>query len=310
MRTGLAFSKYHGLGNDFVVLDAIADPALLHLDLVTVARIVCDRHTGIGADGLLVLASGSRTGHAIMRVYNSDGSDGGMCGNGVRCIAKRLVEMHGFDATSISIEVSGQDRAVRCRVRDGTLIEATVDMGAPQFDAKSVPVLWHAARCVGAPLREVTPSSATDAGRLGACTVACVSMGNPHLVLFLDSESKSLLMNRDALCAIGKKLENDPAFPERANVQFVSVLSANEIDLRTWERGSGWTLACGTGACAAVACGVDLGLLGRRVLVHLAGGDLTIEWSESSNRIAMTGPAAHAFDGVFTSAHQASPAQR
>lgn len=276
----MKFTKMHGLGNDFVVLDAVADAWIASRDdLPEIARTTCDRRTGVGADGLIVVEKDAIAGHR-MSIYNADGSDGGMCGNGSRCIAKLLVE-RGYakpdDSGAISVALG--DRLLRLKVdmdRANRVASVTVDMGPPVTDVAQLPVLTD--RFDGIP---------------GDHPVTFVGMGNPHLVAF---------MSRDDLIAVdlkrlGPVLEHHRAFPERMNIQFAHVESPSRVRVRTWERGAGATHACGSGACAVVAAGVIGGTLERRVIVDMPGGELDINWDQATGHVFMSGPAAEVFTG-------------
>ncbi|MBM4109319.1 MAG: diaminopimelate epimerase [Phycisphaerae bacterium] len=274
------FSKYHGLGNDLVLLDAIRTPALLDLDWPGLAPSWCDRHAGVGADGLLVVAA-TPDADARVAVINADGSDGGVCGNGLRCVARHLVEHHGADPTRVRLHTPRGPTDVRCSTSGPFL--ATVDMGPPALDADAIPVLAETPRVIDAePVGAIAPGA----------RMTCVSMGNPHVVFFVD--------DADAvdLARVGPMVEHHPRFPRRVNVQVAQVLSSDRARLRTWERGAGLTRACGTGACATLVAGVLTHRLERRATVELPGGPLEVEWDPRSGRVLMTGPAVPVFTGV------------
>jgi diaminopimelate epimerase len=270
----MRFTKMHGLGNDYVYVDCVRQkpPA----DPVAVARAVSDRHFGVGSDGLILIGPSERA-DARMRMFNADGSESEMCGNGIRCVAK-FVHDHGIAAKprlTIDLEVKA-GKAERVRV----------NMGAPILESATIPTTLPGDPPVDAPL--------TVAGHHYAAT--CVSMGNPHAVIYTPYVSSV------ALEAIGPKIEHAPEFPRRVNVHFVQVHSEREVTMRTWERGSGVTLACGTGACAVCVAGVLTGRTARRLLAHLPGGDLELEWSEADNCVYMTGPATEVFSGEWPTA--------
>jgi diaminopimelate epimerase len=274
----MRFTKMHGLGNDYVYVDVfherVADPAGL-------APLVSDRFTGIGADGLILIAP-SRVADCRMEMYNADGSRGRMCGNGIRCVAKYVVE-HGLAAGhELRIETDSGVREAICHLEGGKVSSVRVDMGAPSLAPGDLPCTLPVDRLVDHPLT------------LGDATyrTTCVSLGNPHAVVFVDD-----LATLD-LARVGPLFEHAPIFPERINLHVVRVDSSNELTMATWERGSGITRACGTGACAVCVAGVVSGRSDRRVTVHLPGGDLLIEWS-SEGRVWKTGPAVEVFTGTW-----------
>jgi len=278
----MQFTKMHGIGNDYVYVDgsrqAVADPP-------AVARAVSDRQFGIGSDGLILILP-SDCADVRMRMFNADGSEGKMCGNGIRCVAKYAWD-HGLARKNpIHVETASGIKTIDLQVgADGTAAAATVDMGPPMLKPADIPADFPAedGKIVDAPL--------TAGGRKFAIT--CVSMGNPHAIIYTDDAAAVDLEK------YGPAIELHPKFPERINVHFVQVHSPAEVTMRTWERGSGVTLACGTGASAVVVAGVLTGRGGRRALVHLPGGDLDIEWRESDNHVMMTGPAKEVFEGQW-----------
>lgn len=270
----LDFTKMHGCGNDYVYIDCfkqdVEAPELL-------ARTLSDRHKGVGGDGVILICP-SETADAKMRMFNADGSEGRMCGNGVRCVAEYLFR-HGYaSGTAADVEtLSGVKHIVR---REPGLL--TVDMGAPELAPEKIPVTGFAKPVVNE-LVEVNG---------GAVRMTCVSMGNPHCVQFVED------VDALNLEAIGPALEHHEVFPERANIEFVQIINRHEIRMRVWERGSGETWACGTGACACVVACVLNGKTEREVLVHLRGGDLKIRWETDDASVEMTGPAEFVFDGT------------
>jgi diaminopimelate epimerase len=271
----LRFVKMHGIGNDYVYVDCfaqtVADPAAL-------ARRVSPRRTAIGADGLILICP-SESADCRMEMYNADGSRGEMCGNGIRCVGKYVYE-HGIaPLEGLRVETDAGVKLLLLHPRAGRVDAVTVDMGEPVLDGQRIPVATEG-MVVDMPL-------AVDGHTY---RVTCVSMGNPHCVVFV-AELDGL-----ALAEIGPCFEHHPFFPNRVNTEFVQVLGPAEIRLRVWERGSGETAACGTGACAAVVAAVLNGKNDRRTTVHLAGGDLGIEW-RSDNHVLMTGPAEESFTG-------------
>ncbi len=289
----MRFTKMHGIGNDFLFLDAMAEPAILERkDLSEIALRLCNRHTGVGADGLIIVsepAPGSGV-DALMRTINSDGSEGEMCGNGLRCLAKLVVE-RGYvtpdERGGLTIDIG--DRRVTVAVvlgPSGQVTAATVDMGPPVLEPALVPIdesaLNSARRGPGGEYR-VEHRDATF-----------VSMGNPHMVAFLDEPVGGV-----DLRAEGPMFETHRAFPRRMNYHIVNVLGRGEVRVRTWERGAGMTLGCGSGACAVVVAGAASGRTARHARVHMPGGDLDVRWDEQSGHVLMTGPAAEVFHGEW-----------
>ncbi len=272
------FHKYHALGNDFVLVDALSTPELATLDWTSLARRLCDRHTGIGADGVLVLSS---TPHAsaAMRIVNADGSEGEMCGNGLRCAARHLFELHSTARSPLSIQTPKGVVQIAVESTAGSFLGATVDMGEPRLAPNEIPLSPEFQDPRHVPLA-------------GTGLVAlCVNMGNPHAVIFVDGAEPF------AIDHLGPLIERLPAFPERTNVQVVSVQSRTLARLRTWERGAGRTLACGTGACAALVAGVLADRLDRHATIRVDGGDLSIAWDRDTNHVRMSGPATRVYTG-------------
>lgn len=270
----MAFTKMHGIGNDFIVLD-FRDKALKSQipDFGGLSRRLCDRRFGIGADQILLLET-SAVADFAMKIYNADGSEVEMCGNGIRCLAKYIWDRGLSDKDTLEIEtLAGIIRPQRA----GELVR--VDMGEPVLDGRSIPVALDG-HVTDMPLR-------ADDREL---RITCVSMGNPHAVIVVD--------NVDAfdVYRYGPVIEHSPLFPNRTNVEFIQVLGPGSIRMRVWERGSGETLACGTGASAAGVAASILGLTGKKTTVHLRGGDLQIEWA-GNNHVYMTGPAVDVFEG-------------
>jgi diaminopimelate epimerase len=281
----MRFTKMHGIGNDYVYVDCVrnkppADPAAL-------ARAVSDRHFGVGSDGLILICPSERA-DARMRMFNADGSESEMCGNGLRCVAK-FVHDHGIATKPrLAIETGRGVLTVDLEVKDGKAERVRVNMGEPILEAAKIPTTLPGNPPVNAPLRRNDDPFPWE--------VTCVSMGNPHAVIYSPDVAKV------ALESVGPLLENAPEFPRRTNVHFVKVHSPAEVTMRTWERGSGITLACGTGACAVCVAGVLTGRTGRKLLAHLPGGDLELEWSEADNCVYMTGPATEVFTGEWPTA--------
>lgn len=276
-KTRIDFTKMHGTGNDYIYVN---DQKLVIKDPAAFSRQVSDRHFGIGSDGL-VLIRPSNAADFLMDIYNSDGSQAQMCGNAIRCVAKYVYERGLTPKKTLKIETLSGIKTLVLDVHDGEVVSVTVNMGQPVFEPAKIPVRWNDTRVVEEPI--------AVAGRLYKLT--CLSMGNPHAVTFVDN------VDELDLPRLGPSFENHSLFPERINTEFIQVLDRNNLKMRVWERGSGETLACGTGACAALAAAVVTGRSDRVATVHLKGGDLKIEWDESSNDILMTGPAAFVFDG-------------
>jgi len=274
----ISFSKYQGLGNDFILIDN------RHSDLPIIepeeAIIWCDRHFGIGADGVIFVLPGQNGADYTMRILNSDGSEPEMCGNGIRCMAKFIAELEG----KTDLDVTYQIHTLAGIITPQVLVEGNVqvDMGEPRLLATEIPTSLSTADD-----RVIDRSIEVD----GTWLVTCVSMGNPHCITFVeDADAISLE-------TIGPKFEHHPAFPQRTNTEFVQVIRPDYLRMRVWERGAGITLACGTGACATVVAGVLTGKSNRRCTVELPGGCLQIEWSLEDNRVYMTGSAELVFKG-------------
>lgn len=285
----MRFVKMHGIGNDYVYLDAFNERGLAErADLPELARRISDRHTGVGSDGLILVCRPSDSAprvappHVRMRMFNADGSESEMCGNGIRCVAKFAHDRLGVRAKPMRVETGRGVLEIDYEVEGGKLTLATVDMGEPILDLAKVPVDAAKLSDGNGPEHEV-----------GAWRGVFVSMGNPHCVIFVDD------VGRVELEREGPLLEHHPAFPRRMNVHFVRAASKSEGTMRTWERGSGVTMACGTGACAVLVAGAITGRLDREALLHLPGGDLTIRWDEATNRVFKTGPATDVFEGEW-----------
>jgi diaminopimelate epimerase len=276
----ISFVKYHGLGNDFILVDNRQQPEPMIPP--EQAILWCDRHFGIGADGVIFALPGQAGTDYTMRIFNSDGSEPEMCGNGIRCLARFIADLEGANAKEI----------YRIHTLAGVIIpkleangQVTVDMGLPRLLAAEIPTTLAATD------QQVVNQPLEVAGK--SWQVTCVSMGNPHCITFVDDVAAI------ALEAIGPQFEHHPTFPQRTNTEFIEVVSRDYLKMRVWERGAGITLACGTGACAALAAGVLNGLCDRRATVELPGGCLEIEWSEVDQRLYMTGPAQQVFSGAI-----------
>ena len=275
----MKFTKMHGLGNDYVYVDtfeqSVPDPAAM---AIAVSR----PHFGVGADGLVLIGPSTEADYA-MRMFNADGSEGEMCGNAVRCIGKYVHDRGLTRKTEVRLSTLGGIKTLQLRLKDGSVDQVTVDMGEPAFSPASLPVEWPGERIVNQPL--------TIDGQTHHIT--CVSMGNPHAVIFVD-DPKAIDVH-----GIGRQIENHPLFPRRTNVEFVRVRRRDLLEMRVWERGSGETLACGTGAAASLVAAVLNGLADRSAVVQLTGGDLQVTWDSSDNHVYQTGPASFVFDGVW-----------
>ncbi len=300
----LPFVKMHGIGNDYVYVDGFAHEVR---DAPALARLVSDRHRGIGSDGLIVVAPPEGADADVrMRMFNADGSEGMMCGNGIRCVAKFAVDRGIARANPLRVQTRRGVLAVRWHTdASGAVSGATVDMGQPILEPHLVPVGAPCDRAIAWPWgagrwRDASAAAGMDAAHATAWisesgtgdSVSLVSMGNPHMVAWC--------ANVDAvpLDRIGPVIERMPMFPERINLHAAEVASFGEVRMRTWERGSGITQACGTGACAVCVAGQLEGRLGSQVDVHLPGGRLTIEWPGIGSPVMMTGPAVTTFEGT------------
>lgn len=274
----MKFTKMHGIGNDYVYMDCTREVLENPEEL---ARLVSDRHKGIGADGLILIKP-SELADFEMAMYNADGSYGKMCGNGIRCVAKYVYDYGLTDKKKISVETLGGIKYLDLTVEDGKVKMVKVDMGRPELKPSKVPVAAEGERAVDEPI--------LVNGKEYRMT--CVSMGNPHAVVFVDCDVRELPLEE-----IGPQFESHERFPNRVNTEFVRVIDRHMAEMRVWERGSGETLACGTGACAvAVACVLN-GLTEDEVTVKLLGGDLHIKWDREKDTVYMTGPAEVVFDG-------------
>ena len=276
----MRFSKLHGAGNDYIYVDARGGER----DWPELARQVSDRHFGIGADGLILLKN-SEVADARMQMFNADGFEGMMCGNGIRCFIRFGLDNSALSqaTTSFDIETASGVLNVRPIWESGAMTRASVGMGAPIFRSSDIPV--------NAPgeLNPVLNYPITVNG--SELPLTCVSMGNPHAVMFLDQPVEDY-----PLTTIGPKVENHPVFPARVNFEIVNVVDSGRIRVRVWERGSGITLACGTGACAAAVAARLHGLVGNKVAVEMPGGELEVSWS-GDGEVILEGPVAHIFDG-------------
>lgn len=280
------FIKMHGIGNDYIYVDEFLHKA--PADIGDAARLASDRHTGIGGDGLILIQP-SQIADCKMRMFNADGSEGRMCGNAIRCIARYMLERHPeiCPGDTVRIEtLSGIKIVTAQRDAEGKPSMLRADMGAPGLSPESIPVLT------------ATPQDLSIEVPGFSGSGVCVSMGSPHIVFFIDSDPSEL-----DIAHIGPAIESHSLFPERVNVEFVQTQPDGSLKMRVWERGSGETMACGTGACATAVAAMLKGRTPQRTAtVHLRGGDLIIEWNPDNNRVYMTGPAALVFEGEWLEA--------
>ena len=276
----MKFTKMQGIGNDYVYVNCLQETIENPSEL---AKKISDRHYGVGSDGLIMINPSDKADFE-MEMYNADGSRGEMCGNGIRCVAKYVYDYGLTDKTSISVETLAGIKYLDLTVEDGKVVLVKVDMGKPMLRPEEVPVVSEKEEVIDEPI--------TVDGQEYRMT--CVSMGNPHAVVFIDQDVKEFPLE-----TVGVKFENHERFPKRVNTEFVNVLDRHTAQMRVWERGSGETLACGTGACAvAVACALN-GVTEDEVTVKLLGGDLQIKWDREKNTVYMTGPAEVVFDGEW-----------
>ncbi len=272
------FTKMHGTGNDYIYVDCFRHP--LPHDPAGLSRAISDRHFGVGADGLILICPSDKA-DVRMRMFNADGSEAEMCGNGIRCVAKYVYD-HGLVRKRRSLsKPAGGVLTLDLEVDNGVVHQVRVDMGEPILQAERIPTTLPGNPPLLVPV--TIPDSVLD--------VTCVSMGNPHAVTFVNRITDDLVFK------IGPLVERHPAFPRRTNVEFVHFNRPDDVTLRVWERGSGETMACGTGACAVVVAGVLTGRTQRRIVVHLPGGDLQLHWSDIDNHVYLTGPAVEVFSG-------------
>lgn len=275
----MIFTKMHGLGNDYVCINCFRERVE---DPPGFARALCDRHYGIGADGLILICP-SKVSDFKMEIYNSDGSVAGMCGNGIRCLGKYVYDYRLTGKETLSIETKSGIRNMHLHIQDGKACGAMVDMGVPRLNAHSIPILSEKDLVINDPI-EVQKKNYRMTG---------ISMGNPHAVIFSEE------INGISLEETGRELEFHPRFPERANIEFCHVTARDRMEIRVWERGVGETLACGTGACAAVVASVLNDLTDEEVIVKLLGGELSARWDRKVNHVFLEGPAVKVFDGVL-----------
>lgn len=292
----------HGCGNDYVYLDAVSDPGLLSLDLPALSRAVSPRHTGIGSDGLIVVAPAEIGVSADVRMimFNADGSQSATCGNGLRCVAKLAGDVLGLRTDPLRIQTGAGVAVVERAFANGLVTHATVDMGVPTTELERIPALTTKLRTTKTPATVVISVDGVDV------EATLVSMGNPHAVVFVPKGHlfSSEAYQRDEVCELlnrewGPAIECHEAFPQRTNVHIVRVHTTTHARLWSWERGSGATLACGSGACAVLVAGVLTGRLEREAEIDLPGGRLTIRWDEHDGRVRMHGPCVEVYRGVW-----------
>ena len=275
----MKFTKMHGIGNDYVYVNCFEEETK---DPVRLAPIISDRHFGVGSDGLILIMP-SKVADCKMRIFNADGSEAQMCGNGIRCVAKYIYDHKITQKNPLTIETLAGIKTIQLFTTNGKVSSARVNMGKPRLLRSEIPMLGKETQVINEPL---TISKGVT------FHITCVSMGNPHCVIFVDNFDKIDLPH------YGAEIERHHSFPERINVHFVKVHSPKEVTMKTWERGSGITLACGTGASAVCVAGVLNKKTERKILAHLPGGDLELEWAEDGN-VYMTGPATEVFTGEW-----------
>lgn len=273
----MKFTKMHGISNDYIYINGATETID---NLSEVAVKLSDRHTGIGSDGIVMILP-SKICDFKMRMFNSDGSEAEMCGNASRCVGKYVFDKGLTKKTNISLETLAGKKTLNLHVVDGKVDMVTVDMGEPILRGTDIPTIFDLPTVVRQPIEVSSKTVLTT----------CVSMGNPHSVVYVD-DVDSLDLEK-----IGPSYESHPAFPHKTNTEFVEVISRNEVKMRVWERGAGETMACGTGACAVAVASVLNGFTDRDVCVKLRGGDLNIKWSEDDNHVYMKGSATTVFEG-------------
>lgn len=279
-KTPVRFSKMHGAGNDYIYIDATETSPL---DLSDLSRRMSDVHFGIGSDGLVAILS-SEVADFRMRIFNADGSEAEMCGNASRCIGKYVYERGLTKKNTVTLETLAGIKILDLHVKDGLVESVTVDMGEPVLKPEAVPALSR---------NPEVKIAETETVNGATFEITAVSMGNPHGVIFVNEVTDELVLGH------GPALETAAIFPRKANIEFAKVLDRSNIEMRVWERGSGETFACGTGACATAVAAVLNGLTDRHVNIRLRGGTLVIDWDEKTNHVMMTGPAAFICDGQY-----------
>ena len=276
----MRFTKMHGAGNDYVYIDCFRDS--MPGDPAGLSRAISDRHFGVGSDGLILICPSDKA-DARMRMFNADGSEAEMCGNGIRCVAKYLYDHGLVRKPALTVETGRGVLTLDLEIKGGLVRQVRVDMGEPILQAARIPTTLPGNPPIDVPLMVADQT----------LKVTCVSMGNPHCITFVDSAPDRLVLS------VGPQIEHHAAFPRRTNVEFVRVNGPEDVTVRVWERGSGETLACGTGACAVAVAGILTGRTRRTVTAHLPGGDLNLFWSETDNHVYLTGPAVEVFSGEW-----------
>lgn len=278
----MKFIKMHGAGNDYIYVDGMKETVPNESEA---AIKLSDRHFGIGGDGLIIIKKGTNADYEMV-MYNADGSRGAMCGNGIRCVAKYLYDQKYVNSKQFTVESMGAVKYITVTEENGVATGATVDMGKPMLNAKDIPVVCNGEKCIN---EKITLSDREF-------HMTCVSMGNPHAVMFIDEHPIDFDLEKYGKIAEG----NTEIFPDRVNAEFAKVIDRRTVEMRVFERGAGETLACGTGTCATVVAGIINGLIDKNeeITVHLRGGDLKIKWSGDENDgVIMTGPAEYSFTG-------------
>ena len=279
--TVINFTKMHGIGNDYVYIN---DTESIIKNPNELSKKISDRHFGIGSDGLILIRN-SDIADFKMSMFNADGSEAQMCGNGIRCVAKYVYDNKLTNKKSLKIETLAGIKTLELNVQDGQVFEVTVDMGEPILEPRKIPVNSNLKEFIN---QEIKVNNTNY-------FATCVSMGNPHTIIFVKD------VDDFRVCEIGKEIENNKElFPQKTNVEFIEVLDAHNLRMRVWERGSGETLACGTGACASLVAGHLNNLCKSQAFVYLKGGILNIKWDKKTNHVFLTGGATKVFDGNFT----------
>ena len=279
--TVINFTKMHGIGNDYVYIN---DTESIIKNANELSKKISDRHFGIGSDGLILIRN-SDIADFKMSMFNADGSEAQMCGNGIRCVAKYVYDNKLTNKKSLKIETLAGIKTLELNVQDGQVFEVTVDMGEPILEPRKIPVNSNLKEFINQEIK------VNDTNYFATC----VSMGNPHTIIFVKD------VDEFRVCEIGKEIENNKElFPQKTNVEFIEVLDAHNLRMRVWERGSGETLACGTGACASLVAGHLNNLCKSQAFVYLKGGILNIKWDKKTNHVFLTGGATKVFDGNFT----------
>ncbi len=275
----IKFTKMHGISNDYIYINCMSG---VPDNLSALSTEMSNRHTGVGGDGIILICP-SNTSDFKMRIFNADGSEAEMCGNGSRCVGKYVYDKGLTDKTDITLETLAGTKRLHLNLKGSKVDTVRVDMGEPIIAPGLIPVKHEGTRMVDT---EVKTSH-------GSVKITAVSMGNPHGVIFVDD------LEHIDMPTIGPELAMNPIWPDRANIEFAKIINRNEISMRVWERGSGETMACGTGACATVVASVINGMTDREATVHLKGGDLRIEWDKADNHVYMTGAAETVFEGSY-----------